>query len=155
MKFKGLLFCSIIFLCLGTSLAQNQAVRWKITAVKSTMNAASFPINYSLDMGTIGRQGYYCSYSFVNFSANACLGNFKCTSNNQITFNVADCTEACCNTDDEENLMRLFTDMSSYEQKDSILILSGNLKHPVIFKEHIGGPDTLLGETQLFLKKVK
>lgn len=126
----------------------NKFGRWKIQKVRSINgDSLTFPSSIYVDL-------HKGTYAFPNLSVNHCNGLYKYLSADAVSFQPATCTEACCDSPDEVNLMGMLGHMSNYKIQGNQLILSGDLKFPFVFNEIIGGPDTLIGSSQMLLQKV-
>ncbi|WP_306643853.1 META domain-containing protein [Sanyastnella coralliicola] len=94
-------------------------------------------------------------YGYSNFEVNKCFGSFELLSRDSIRFSSADCTEACCDTDDERSLMSLLPQMSRYSMSQTHLTFTGEVTYPIIFHNYLEDPDTLLGFTTIEMVRVQ
>lgn len=125
------------------------AATWQIESIASTTVNVEYYLPVYLKFDAYGR------YGFTNFTVNSCGGVFKTHHGEEITIKPADCTEACCDTDDERSLMTLMPRMKSYAMNSNTLILSGDVEGNIVFNAYNETPDTINGAVNITLKKVE
>jgi len=146
-------FISVLLLCivLVPTLSQAQPTRWEIVRVQKPSGEPSTMLIAS----AIGLDTAYVGYSFPDFQVNACSGVWQFINADSVAISAADCTEACCNTASENQLILLLANMTNYHFQGDTLILQGDFQWPFIVSSNSLdlAHDTLMGLVTINLVK--
>ena len=148
-----IVICSLTFVLSLFNLNQKEdprlAGKWQIESIETSSTNIQFSRPVYIELGGNGQ------YAFTNFTVNACGGVFTSYTDEKITIQPADCTEACCDTDNERSLMTLLPKMNSYTINFNTLTFSGEVEGNIVFNAFKVTPDNIEGAVKVTLQKVE
>ena len=102
---------------------------WEVVKIKSA-TASSFSKTQEIYILSFTSDTRYS----INLDVNDCSGEYQIPSKGNIIIGYASCSEACCDTDFAEDLIRLLPKMTSYYGKGEKLFLEG--EGEIVLKQH-------------------